>query len=332
MLIVSQNLNGFEYGAQRDFEQTICDVTGFEKRSLKEIASSKWLTPGTRYWKYRRLFPLHGVTLPDGPQWMVLMGPESFPYWRFRSWDKSAGPIVVYLFDTLVHQLSYIKEMINCGRIDVLITSFPNAVEWLNFETRRNWFSVVQGVCTKRFFPIDNDPCIAFTSYGRRLPKLHEAIRNFCKRTKQHYEFSVSQGIIPGTDPTDAYESYAWHLRNSWFNVCWPVEITNPKRAPTFSPLTCRWFEAAASGSIIIGKPPMESDFEKYFSDQLVESIDPDGTESYLLSRLEYLWENRQELRQKKLKLLQDRIPLWTWESRVKQISEITQQAVNCPT
>ena len=38
-----------------------------------------------------------------------------------------------------------------------------------------------------------------------------------------------------------------------WFTFGWPVEFTHPDRVKTFSPITCRWFEAAASGAVVVG-------------------------------------------------------------------------------
>jgi hypothetical protein len=325
VLIFDPNLTGFEYGMQRDFEQTIREETDGLDYALPSKKLFNRFGPGMRGWNLRKFIPKETCNLPDHQLWIPLMGPELFPFWRRKNWDNGKKKIVVYLFDTLNHQGQYIKEMVAEGKIDYLVTSFPNSVNWLETITKRKWHSVPQGINTSRFYPLKDseNPQIAFSSYGRRLPEFHKVLKLFCEKNKQHYDFTVTQGLIPGSDPCDNYGIYAWHLRQSWFTVCWPVELTNPQRAPTFSPMTCRWFEAAASGSIIIGQPPKDPAFEEFFGKDFVEKIDPNSSQKDQETRLNQLWEKREELRSIKKKVLQERISQWTWSNRVQQIKSI---------
>jgi hypothetical protein len=331
VVLTNPQHSGFPYGMQRDLETEIVRLTGgrlhpVPDRGLPALVN-RYVQPCTRYASLGRLVPKKVIDdLSAETLWMVLMGPEDFPFWFHRGWDRNVDRVVLYLFDTFEVQLPTIRRMLASGRFDVLVTSFPAAVPMLARETGRQWHAVTQGVMAKRFYPLPNDrePTIAFSSYGRRWPVLHDALRQFCHKYRLHYDYTVAAGLQVGTDPRDNYEQLAWHLRQSWFTVGWPVELTNPKRVRTFSPITCRWFEAAASGAVLIGAPPTDPAFDTIFGPGFVEPIPPYAPIDELVRRLGDLWERRRDLRAARLHLHRDRCDEWTWESRVRGIRSLT--------
>jgi hypothetical protein len=250
------------------------------------------------------------------------MGPEDFPLWFHKGWDRHAGAKVLYLYDSFEGQLPTIRRLLARTRWDLTITSFPAAVSMLEQATQRKWHAVLQGVQPGRFFPLPEgeEPAIAFSSYGRRVPAVHAAVRAFAVKNGLHYDYTVAAGLQPDADPRENYGIYAWHLRQSWFTFGWPVERTNPGRAKTFSPITCRWFEAAASGTVILGEGPKDPVFEATFGPNGVVPFDPTAPAGAMADRLAELWQNRHTLRAQALSATRLRAAGWTWECRARQI------------
>lgn len=330
VVLTDPRLVGFPYGMQRDFESEIVRLTGgrlhpVPDRGLHPLVE-RYTHPSTRYAPLGKLVPKHTVEdLTADTLWVVLMGPEEFPFWFHRGWDRNAGRTLLYLFDSFEAQVPQIRKLLAAGRWDVLVTSFPAAVPMLERETGRRWHAVPQGVMPDRFhlLPEGEEPVIAFSSYGRRWPALHDAIKGFCQRKRLHYDYTVAAGLQPNTDPRDNYDILAWHLRQSWFTVGWPVELTNPNRVRTFSPITCRWFEAAAAGAVVVGGPPTDPAFDELFGPGFVELILPDADAAGLANRLDELWERRRELRADRLRRHRERWPTWTWEARVRRMQTL---------
>ena len=322
-LLVDQRLHGFAAGMQRDLEAAIVRRTGaviipapypWPIRLVRRYTAA-----GTRYAGLAAMVPRRSFPIRCGELWVVAMGPPDFPLWYYRGWDQNASHTRLYLFDTFEFQLPTLRRLLAAGRWDQLITSFPAAVPVLERATGRRWQAVLQGVDPARFHPLPagTEPVIGFSSYGRKLPTVHSAVAAFAARVGLNFDFTVASGLDPALDPRDNYQSYAWHLRQSWFTVSWPVEVTHPSRAGSFSPVTCRWFEAAASGTVVIGAAPTDPAFEAAFGPGFVEPLDPDAPPDKLHARLAELWDRRYELRAKRLTLAAERSHKWTWDERV---------------
>src|SRR5262249_18061499 len=150
------------------------------------------------------------------------------------------------------------------------------------------------------------EPHIAFSAYGRRQPRVHDAVRSLVRELGGHYDYTTtSQSLAAGTNPQDHYDIYAWHLRNSWFPFGWSVETTDSAKEHRFSPVTCRWFEAAACGTVILGDAPRDPIFPFLFGDRLIQRLNPAAGAGELRSTLMDLWERRRALREEALQLRQ---------------------------
>jgi hypothetical protein len=106
------------------------------------------------------------------------------------------------------------------------------------------------------------------------------------------------------------------------FNVSWPVEITNPARAGKLNPITCRWFEAAAAGAIILGRKPNNILFDLHLHPDLIVQIDPFASREELFKKLNKIWENKTQYNVRAdsiSKMISSKI---TWKNRVERILE----------
>jgi hypothetical protein len=268
--------------------------------------------------------PKAGHEIKADVLWCVLMGPENFNLDLFRSWDRQVGIKVLYIFDTMESHLPSIRRVLSTTDWDYTITSFEGARAFLEVQTQRLWHVVPQGIKLERFRPAPpEEKLIAFCAYGRRLEVVHRNVKKYCEKTGKHYEYTTAATLQSQLNPVENYGIYAWHLNHTIFNFCWPVELTHPARVLTFSPITCRWFEAAASGNVILGQPPKDPSFEEIFGPDMVIPVNyDDGFEEHK-SILDDLWDTRQQHLKASAERRRRLADKWSWERRVFQILEI---------
>ena len=327
-VLTNGSLHGFEYGMLRDFEDEIARLTKAEvvESPVRKLPGfiDRRVGHGTRYSELRKLIPKAEHSIKADVLWAVLMGPESYALDLYKNWDSDVGIKILYLFDTMENQLPAIRRVLDSTAWDYTFTSFAGAVPFLEEATQRRWLAAPQGVKLERFHPaLIEEKLIHFCAYGRRLEKVHESIKAHCRAMGKHYEYTTATGMQPQLDPRENYEMYAWHLNHSIFNFCWPVERTNPTRAKTFSPITCRWFEAAASGNVIIGQAPTDPTFENIFGKDLVVPINDTEDAESLNAIWEALWNERERFLKSALERRARLAQQWSWESRVKEILDV---------
>lgn len=326
-LLSKSSTHGFPYGVLHDFEDEIVRLTGAERTFMPE-----WRGPapihgriahGTRFAPLRRFVPRQaGFTIEADVLWVILMGPEDSSLDLLHGWDRRVGTRILYLFDTFEDQLPALRRLLAATRWDHLITSFHPAIPMLERETGRRWSAVTQGVKLDRFLPVPAaQRVIPVSSYGRRIAPVHRAIETWSTARGLHYETSIAASIQPSVDSRYLYRQYAWHLRHSSFNVCWPVEITHPARVGGMSPITCRWFESAAAATTMIGAAPRDPRFTELFGPDAVIPLDPAaGSPGEIGDALDALYRDREAHLARALARRAERSATWTWEARVREI------------
>jgi hypothetical protein len=319
--------HGFQYGSLRDFEHEVVRLTG-----ATTVAAPEWSAPaavrsrlahGTRYSPLRRFVPFQrGFEIEADVLWFIVMGPESSSLDLFRAWDAKVGYRILYLFDTFAEQLPALRRLLSAARWDLAVTAFPDAVPMLERETGRAWVAVPQGVRLDRFTPIAGAKRgIAFSAYGRRVGAVHAALEQWSDEANEYYDATFAASIQREISTAFLYKQYAWHLRQSWFTLSWPVELTNPSRAGSLSPITCRWFEAAAAATTIVGRPPGDPTFESLFGRDAVVPLDPSPrTPAEAVEALSALWARREEHLASAEARRNERMHQWSWEARVREI------------
>jgi hypothetical protein len=281
------------------------------------------LAHGARFAPLRRFVPSRrGFQVDADVLWLVLMGPESSWLDLYRAWDARVGYRIVYVYDTFPEQIPALRRLAAAARWDLMITSFHCCVPMLERETGRPWAAVAQGVKANRFTPVPGaERVIAVSSYGRRVEGVHAALDRFCDGEGLHYDATVAATLQPSVPPSYLYKQYAWHLRHSFFTIAWPVELTHPSRAGGLSPMTCRWFEAGASATTMIGKPPRDPIFAELFGAEAVIPLDPaPRSRGETREAIAALWANREEHLRRAEALRAERLARWTWEARVREI------------
>ena len=317
--------NNMEYGMIRDLEDAIAFKTQAEVYSHPLIPLTKYIGHGTRYAILRKIFPKRKFVPKADVLWVPLIGPEDFQLDLFNGWENSAKIKILYLFDTFRQQFKVIKRIVKAYHWDLLITSYLDAVEPLVKITQQKWHCIPQGVNINRFYPRhwgkEEFPPIFIFSYGRRIDSYHQEIKKWCLAHNRWYDYTVSADTKLSVPTQDNYQNLANHLGSSLFSVSWPMELTHPQRAGDFSVMTCRLFEIAASGAVIIGQPPKDLMFEQLFGRDAVYPA-PDKPEG-VLSWLDELDSCALELRQKALIRRSQYKEKWSWENRVQAILDL---------
>jgi hypothetical protein len=313
----------------RDLEDEIERITGAEpviapSRSLPGFIEGR-LAHGTRYSGARKWVPREDYELKADVLWVVLMGPENFTLDLYKGWDRNVGLKILYFFDTYDAQLPSIRRVLNSARWDFVSTAFFGAKHFLEAETNHEWNVVRHAVNLNRFRPAQKETrVIDFCAYGRRVEPIHKAMQEYCSQNGKYYDYTTTASVQPDLDARDHYAQYAWHLGHSIFNFCWPVEATNPGWARSHSPITCRWFEAAASGNVILGRAPLEPGFEDIFGTDAVIDVDVDQVNGNLPGLCENLWLQREQYLEQALARRMKLSPQWSWETRINQIMSAT--------
>lgn len=329
VVLTNPGSHGFQFGVLRHFEDEIIRLTGAERVAVPAwrapLHVRKRLAHGTRYAFLRDYVPRRQrFDLRADVAWSIQMGPEDTDLDLLTDWDRSAGYRILYLYDTFPRQLPAVRRIMSRARWDLAITSYHSAVPMLEEATGRKWHAIAQGVAADHFAPLaEGERSIALSSYGRRLPEAHQVIAAWAQKRGLYYDVSTAAAPQLELDPRFLYDQYAWHVRHSMFSVCWPVELTHPARAGGLSPVTCRWFEAAASGAILVGEAPKDPVFEELFGTTAVVPLPHAASERDLSDCLDALWQDRHRHFARAERLRHERLHLWTWEARVREILEL---------
>ncbi|MEO5684464.1 MAG: glycosyltransferase [Chitinophagaceae bacterium] len=325
VVIKDSELNGWEYGMLRSFENAIVQETGGRILELPPYRfASKYMhhfSQGMKRGKYRKYFQQQPFDIKADIAWCILMGPENYKLDLYKNWQPKCKIKILYLYDTLPAQYPLIKRLLSDNTWDILITAFNDAVDDLEKLTGRKWHCVEQAADAGLFQPAPlSERVIHFSSYGRKHPVLHEAVKEFCEAHHLYYDYTTHDAKHPVADASELYKQYAWHLTHSQFTFSWPVELTHSQRAGHLHPITCRWFEAVAAGTVIAGQAPGNPAFTTYFEKDLVVPMNYNATKKDFIKDLEGLMSNRDTYYSKAAALSEQLKAALTWNERVQRI------------
>lgn len=124
-------------------------------------------------------------------------------------------------------------------------------------------------VDAERFAPTVPAPerTIDVTSYGRRLPVTHEALRREMASGRLHYSYDTVRGAFDVTDHVEHRDALAATLQRSRYAVVYKNndEPERVQRTGGEESLTNRYFEVLAAGAVMLGSAPDVPDFVACF-------------------------------------------------------------------
>jgi hypothetical protein len=233
--------------------------------------------------------------------------------------------IFVYVFDPWPSKVGTLKRYRRLWNMcDRVFVSFPWAAELYARHIRCPVEYLPQAINEQRFHPFRDERPIHVLSVGRRLESVHRHMLDIAERRDLWYQFSEAEAAR-SLDLRDSQFLLGQLSQSARAQVCWPVEVTGAERVrPGFSrgspsPITVRWFEAAACGSVVLGSRPEASEFGTLFPyEEFVREI-PTGprqdVERIVLEALE------DEVDWKKRRALADHVRTHhTWRRRCEDI------------
>lgn len=327
VLLKNPRLKGWEYGMLRALEAEIIRQTGATVIEVPDYgmhAVTKRTGHGMRWDPARKLLPKKSFPVEADVLWYVLMGPENYELDLFKDWNTTATTRIAYIYDTLEPQFELIRKLFSDDAFNIRITSFNDAVPHLTALTNTKWHAVEQAVPAALFTPVPAEKrVIDFSSYGRKLPAFHEALLQFCNGNGLYYDYTMHDVKHPTAPEAELYQQYAWHVRHSTFAISWPVELTSPKRAGRLHPVTCRWFEAAAAGTVLLGKKPGNLLFDEMLAPELVTEINPFEEKKRLWQQLDSICADKNALLQKSIAVSATNYERWTWADKVLRMLQL---------
>lgn len=327
VLLKNSRLKGWEYGMLRALEdeiilQTKASVIEVPDYGMDRITSK--FGHSMRWSAARKLLPKKTFPVEADVLWYILMGPENYELDLFKDWNITAKHRIVYIFDTLESQFGLVKKLFSDNLFNIRITSFNDAVSHLERLTAKKWYTIEQAVPTSLFRLLPpEEKLITFSAYGRRHPVFHNILSEFCESNQLYYDFTTHSGAHPAAPENQLYRQYAWHITHSIFTVSWPIELTNSQRAGCLHPVTCRWFEAAASGTVILGRKPGNLQFDQVLTPGLITEINPLEKKTKLWRQLDNIFANRYELMNKSAAIAEANFNRWSWTNRVLRMLQL---------
>jgi len=181
--------------------------------------------------------------------------------------------VVVYVFDAWTSSSATLQRHRELWRLcDKVFVSFPAAAEAWRSQLGCPVEYLPQAIDPARFHPGSDRP-IHVLSIGRRLESVHRQLVGISSRHGLWYQFSESRAPV-AIDLEDSQFLLARLCRSARIQICWPLEVTHAESRRVGytpadgSPITARWFEAAASGSIVMGSKPASLEFDRLFPDE----------------------------------------------------------------
>lgn len=120
-----------------------------------------------------------------------------------------------------------------------------------------------------RFAPAVPAPerTIDVTSYGRRLPVTHDALRREMAAGRLHYHYDTVRGAFDVSDHVEHRDVLAATLQRSRYAVVYKNndEPERVRRTGGEESLTNRYFEVLAAGAVMLGSAPDVPDFAACF-------------------------------------------------------------------
>jgi Glycosyl transferases group 1 len=151
-------------------------------------------------------------------------------------------------------------------KFDLVILYYSYSVKPINQIIGEKCVFLPPGVDTVRFCPYPNAPerSVDVYSIGRRSAVTHKAFLKMAASDGLFYLYdSTSADRV--LDPIDHRALLANVAKRSRFFIVNPGLIDRPELRGTQIEIGNRYFEAAASGSILLGERPANAEFEKLF-------------------------------------------------------------------
>lgn len=159
------------------------------------------------------------------------------------------------------------NELERLKPFDHILTHCFNTVEPLSRAIGRPVHFIAPGIDALRSFPGHRPPqrCIDVYSMGRRDPTTHAALLDYCSERNLFYLYDTVRGNLPVPDHVAHRTLLAEKLKRSVFFVANKAKVDEVDERGGQEEMGYRFFEGAASGTVMIGIPPDVPPFHQNF-------------------------------------------------------------------
>ena len=177
---------------------------------------------------------------------------------------------VAFIVELWVPQLPAVRDYLRQLRgFDHIFLFNRDAIGHVEEVTGVPCSYLATAVDADRFAPRVPAPArsIDVTSYGRRLPGTHEALRREMAAGRLHYQYDTVRGAFDVSDPVEHREVLASTLQRSRYAVVYKNndEPERVHRTGGEESLTNRYFEVLAAGAVMLGSAAECDDFGACF-------------------------------------------------------------------
>jgi hypothetical protein len=130
-----------------------------------------------------------------------------------------------------------------------------------------------------KFCPYPNPPerCIDVVALGRRSPELHRSLLEHAQTSNFFYYYdTVKKQALEIDNPSEHRIKLISLMQRSRFSINYFAKFDEPALTKNSQEIGFRFFEGAAAGTIMLGLPPDNEIFSKYFDwEDVVIEVDP---------------------------------------------------------
>ena len=185
----------------------------------------------------------------------------------FADWRANCKKAVCLIDELWVTQMSSYRNYLRMlEQFDTVILYYSQSVEPLNERIGQKCIFLPPGVDTVRFCPWPNPPqrVVDVYSIGRRSETTHRTLLKMASEDGLFYLYD-STSADQVLDPTEHRDLFANVVKRSRYFIANPGLIDRPDIRGDQIEIGNRYFEAAASGTIMLGERPNNGQFEKLF-------------------------------------------------------------------
>jgi hypothetical protein len=169
------------------------------------------------------------------------------------------------------------------ARFDHVVVGMHGTVGAMGEAVGRPCHYVPGGVDCLRFSPYPDPPprVIDVYSIGRRLEGVHQTLLKMAARDSLFYLHDTLQSSgSQASDHREHRDLYANIAKRSRFFMVAPGKVNVPEETQGQSEVGFRYYEGAAAGTVLVGRPPDSPAFREMFDwPQSVVSVNADGSD-----------------------------------------------------
>lgn len=203
---------------------------------------------------------------------------DLFMLFSLKDWRKRCRKAVCYIDEFWKNDIPKSQYLLNLLKdFDHIFLGTQQCVEMLGEITGRPCTYLPPSVDTLKFCPAPLKPqrSIDVCNLGRRSPIIHQSLIEIAEKGQLFYYYDT----ITAPKVTNSSKQITFNVNNhrehrlllanllkrSRYFFANRARVNEPDITQSTDEISCRFFEGAAAGTIMLGEPPRNEEFKKYF-------------------------------------------------------------------